>query len=172
MDGSACLVESESHSVVLDSLRPHRLYSLWNSLGQKWVTFLVSRGSSQPMDQTQVFLIAGRFFTIWATREAHCVHVYDINWCVYPDICFHLKLYCDKDGERRKEKGKTWECHHWDFPGGPVAETPNSQRGAWVWSLVRERAPTCCKQQLEWVKVAQLCLTLFDPKDYTVHWII
>ena len=29
-----------------------------------------SRGSSQPRDRTQVSRIAGRFFTIWATREA------------------------------------------------------------------------------------------------------
>ena len=29
-----------------------------------------SRGSSQPGDQTQVSYIAGRFFTIWATRKA------------------------------------------------------------------------------------------------------
>ena len=31
---------------------------------------LSSRGSSQPRDLTQVSYIAGRFFTIWATREA------------------------------------------------------------------------------------------------------
>ena len=30
-----------------------------------------SRGSSQPRDWTQVSCIAGGFFTIWATREAH-----------------------------------------------------------------------------------------------------
>ena len=35
-----------------------------------WVAFPFSRGSSQPRDQTQVSLIAGRFFTSWATREA------------------------------------------------------------------------------------------------------
>ena len=29
----------------------------------EWVAFSFSRGSSQPMDQTQVSLIAGRFFT-------------------------------------------------------------------------------------------------------------
>ena len=29
-----------------------------------------SRGSSQPGDRTQVFHIAGGFFTVWATREA------------------------------------------------------------------------------------------------------
>ena len=37
----------------------------------KWVAFPFSRGSSQPRDQTQVSCIAGRFFTIWAIREAH-----------------------------------------------------------------------------------------------------
>ena len=31
-----------------------------------------SRVSSQPRDQTRVSHIAGRFFTIWATREALC----------------------------------------------------------------------------------------------------
>ena len=35
----------------------------------EWIAVLSSRGSSQPRDQTQVSLIAGRFFTIWATRE-------------------------------------------------------------------------------------------------------
>ena len=37
----------------------------------EWVAIPFSRGSSQPRDWTQVFHIAGRFFTIWATREAH-----------------------------------------------------------------------------------------------------
>ena len=39
----------------------------------EWVTISSSRGSSQHRDQTQVSHIAGRFFTIWATREAHWV---------------------------------------------------------------------------------------------------
>ena len=30
-----------------------------------------SWGSSQPRDRTQVSCTAGRFFTVWATREAH-----------------------------------------------------------------------------------------------------
>ena len=37
----------------------------------EWVAMTSSRGSSQPRDQTQVSHIAGRFFTIWATRAAH-----------------------------------------------------------------------------------------------------
>ena len=36
----------------------------------EWVAFAFSRGSSQPRDQIQVSLIAGRFFTSWATKEA------------------------------------------------------------------------------------------------------
>ena len=36
----------------------------------EWVAIPFSRGPSQPRDQTQVCLIAGRFFTVWATREA------------------------------------------------------------------------------------------------------
>ena len=36
----------------------------------EWVAFPLSRESSQPMDQTQVSHITGRFFTSWATREA------------------------------------------------------------------------------------------------------
>ena len=36
----------------------------------EWVTFPFSRGFSQPRDQTQDFHIAGRFFTVSATREA------------------------------------------------------------------------------------------------------
>ena len=37
-----------------------------------WVAFPVSRGSSQLRDQTQVSLIAGRFFTSWATYLCKC----------------------------------------------------------------------------------------------------
>ena len=36
----------------------------------EWVAYPFSKGSPQLRDQTQVFYIAGRFFTSWATREA------------------------------------------------------------------------------------------------------
>jgi len=36
----------------------------------EWVVISLLRGSSQPRDQTQVFHIATRFFTISATGEA------------------------------------------------------------------------------------------------------
>ena len=36
----------------------------------EWVAIPSSRGSSQPRARTQVSHITGRFFTVWATREA------------------------------------------------------------------------------------------------------
>ena len=63
---NAHTVESESHSVMSDSLQPHGLlYSPWNSSGQNTgvVAFPFSRGSFQPWDQAQVSRIAGRVFT-------------------------------------------------------------------------------------------------------------
>ena len=36
----------------------------------EWVAISFSRGSSWPREWTQASCIAGRFFTIWATREA------------------------------------------------------------------------------------------------------
>ena len=66
------LCESESRLVVPDSLRPHGLYSPWNSPGQNTGVASLSllQGSSQPRDRTQVSCTAGRFFISWATREA------------------------------------------------------------------------------------------------------
>ena len=37
--------------------------------GLEWVAISFSRVSSRPRDRTQVFRIAGRFFTVRATRE-------------------------------------------------------------------------------------------------------
>ena len=71
--------ESVSHSVKLDFLWPHGLYSppgssvheILQARILEWVAVPFSRGSSQPRDWTRVSYTAGRFFTIWATREDH-----------------------------------------------------------------------------------------------------
>ena len=64
--------ESVSGSVVADSLWPHGQYSPWNSPGQN--TGVGSPSLLQGIFQTQglnpVSHTAGRFFTIWASREA------------------------------------------------------------------------------------------------------
>ena len=42
----------------------------------EWVAIPFSGGSLWPRVQTQIACIAGRFFTIWVTREAKIIHVY------------------------------------------------------------------------------------------------
>ena len=55
----------------------------------EWIAIPFSRGSSQPRDQTWVSCIAGRFFTVWATREAPYVAyisiiMLNVNWLNAP----------------------------------------------------------------------------------------
>ena len=59
-DRMASYRESESFSVLSNSLQPHELYSPWNFQARilKWVAVPFSRRSSQPRDQTQVSHIA------------------------------------------------------------------------------------------------------------------
>ena len=52
------------------------------------ITFPFSRGLSQPRDQIQVFLIAGRFFTSWAIREAYNPRPIPLREC---KICLRLQ---------------------------------------------------------------------------------
>ena len=44
----------------------------------EWVAIPFSRGSSQPRDRTQVSHIAGRFLTVWATREISYYNLHTI----------------------------------------------------------------------------------------------
>ena len=74
---------SESRLVVSDSLQPHGLYrppgssvrGILQARILEWVAIPFTRGCSPPRDQTQVFHIAGRFLTLWATREAQNHHM-------------------------------------------------------------------------------------------------
>ena len=49
----------------------YTVYGILQARILEWVAIPFSKGSSQPRDQTQVSLIAGGFFTSWATREVH-----------------------------------------------------------------------------------------------------
>ena len=42
----------------------------------EWIAYPFSSGSSWPRDRTLVSCTAGRFFTIWATREAQCIRLF------------------------------------------------------------------------------------------------
>ena len=52
------------------SLPGSSLHGILQARVLKWVASSFSRGSSQPRDQTPVSRIPGRYFNLWATREA------------------------------------------------------------------------------------------------------
>ena len=75
-----------SCSVMSDSLWPSdcslpssSVHGILQARILEWVAIPFSRGSSQPRDQSWVSRIVGRFFTIWATREAVTEHIPYIN---------------------------------------------------------------------------------------------
>ena len=57
----------------------------------EWVAIPFSRGSSQPRDETWVSCIAGRFFTVWATREALFFFFFLSTFVCF--ICLFWKWY-------------------------------------------------------------------------------
>ena len=68
----------------------------------EWVAIPFSRGFSLPRDLTQVSCIAGRFFTIWATRETLLGHP-SLCHCKYPRssklkaLYLYNKSYFERD---------------------------------------------------------------------------
>ena len=51
------------------SLPGSSIHGIFQARILEWFAISFSRGSSQPGDRTQVSLLAGRYFTIWATRK-------------------------------------------------------------------------------------------------------
>ena len=49
----------------------------------EWVAILFFGGSCRPRDWTCISCSAGRFFTIWAMREAHFSYMFIFSGCMY-----------------------------------------------------------------------------------------
>ena len=103
----------------------------------EWVAMPSSRGSSQSRDGTQVSCIAGVFFTIWATREAHSGIVLNYYTRLFFMACFNYFVHactCNLKsilypGKKVKVKVKVAQscptlCNPTDCspPGSPVPE--------------------------------------------------
>ena len=55
----------------MDCSLPGSIHEIFQARILEWVAISFSRRSSRPRDRTWVSRIAGRRFTVWATREAH-----------------------------------------------------------------------------------------------------
>ena len=58
------------------SLSGSSVHGIFQARVQEWTAISFSRGSSQPRNQIQVCCIAGRRFTVWATREVFTNNVF------------------------------------------------------------------------------------------------
>ena len=66
-----------------DSLQPHgqpHVHEIFQARILEWVAMPSSRGSFWPRGQSQVFSNSGRFFTIWATKEAQVTYSLTGKW--------------------------------------------------------------------------------------------
>ena len=70
------------------SLPCFSVHGIFQARVLEWVAISFSRGSSRPRDRTRVFRIAGRRFTIWATKEAF---KYDVNCRFVIDTLYQAK---------------------------------------------------------------------------------
>ena len=99
---TVCVLAAQSCLTLCDpmdySLPRSSVHEILQATILEWVTICFSRGSSRPRNGTRVSCIAGRFFTIWATREAH-------NWLWRKKANSHVVSYL----ERRAGVSRSWE---------------------------------------------------------------
>ena len=107
-----CLV-TQSYPTLCDpmdhSLPGSSVHGILQARILEWVAMPSSRGSFQPRDQTQVSCIVDRFFTDWATREAHTyIHTYT-HTHTHTYICIKLPIWHFKitSKEHIQSKGLT-----------------------------------------------------------------
>ena len=135
--------ESVSRSVVSDSLQPRMdcsppgssVHGIFQTRILECVAISFSRESSWPRDQTQVSCIAGRFFTIWATRETPrrgvpsltAAMVWNDSWASSIDPGSQERHRCPGTGE-----GGGWGCHTPEASGSIPAGSLRPQGRFWV----------------------------------------
>ena len=115
----------------------------------EWVTTPFSRGSSWHRDWSWVSHIAGRFFTIWANREASFI------WTVGSYSCSRVDLH-----KINLEFGEAFsQTMKQKFVNGRKKHTKES------WTEIKRLVVA---MELVWCcLVAQSCLTLCDPIGYS-----
>ena len=96
----------------------------------EWVAVSFYKGFSQPRDRPQASFIAGRFFTIWATREAQAVLILFIMLYIISLVLLYLQL----------------EVHtflttfiRFPFHLTPASGNNRSHLLLWVWFLLEKR---------------------------------
>ena len=154
----------------------------------EWVAFPFSRGSSQPRNRTRVSRVAGGFFTNWAIREAqlHLLQLppnliflsYNLKVKVLvtqssPTLCEPMD--CSPPGSSVHRILQATILEWVAIPFSRRSSQPRIESGSPALradSLPSEPSGKPSYNLKVKVTVAQLCPTLCDPMDYTVHGIL
>ena len=105
----SCSVVSDSFVTPLTVAPPgSSVHGILQARILEWVAIPSSRGSSQPRDWTLVSHIAGRFFTVWDTREAH-IHF-------YPNTIVKCHVNVFMEGSPWRATCISAENSHWTCP--------------------------------------------------------
>ena len=75
--------------------KAHLSLSILQARTVEWVAMLSSTGSSQPRDRSQVSRIAGKFLTVWATRET-LIYIHGAS-----QVTLVVKNLCSNRGDLR-----------------------------------------------------------------------
>ena len=166
----------ESRSVVSNSLRPHGLYSSWNSLGQYTGVGSLSllQGIFPTQGSNQVFCIAGRFFTSWATREPLYLGIPDAKNCLFGKNLVMGKIEVRRRRERQRLRWLdtspilwTWvwvSSGSWWCTGKPgVLRSMGWQRVGydWVTELNVHSPPVTCSPPCLYTHQVHSCIRIF-----------
>ena len=93
----------------MDCSLPGSIHEIFQARILEWVAISFSRGSSRPRDRTRVSCIAGRCFTVWATRETPMVSWFSLK--TYFEIQNIIDLDCILDNymvQLKKKKTALW----------------------------------------------------------------
>ena len=192
-----CCLVTKLCPTLLHWRQPTRL--LWWARILEWVVISLSRGSSWPRDQTQVSCIAGGFFLPLSPREDHHLHLVlflllQSHSVMSPHGLQPARLLCPWNFPASIlewvaisfSRGSFWS-RDWTYvsciagrffttepPGKPKGNL-NSDLHSIRYQVWRQTEQLQVLSRNEWgseVKVTQLCLTLCDLVDYTVHGIL
>ena len=94
----------------------------------EWVVISFSRGSSQPRDWTQVSLIAGRCFNLWATREAPYSGI--LHACMCAKSLYSCRIHDPVDCQALLFMGFSRQ----EYWSGLPFPSPMQESEKWKWS--------------------------------------
>ena len=119
----------------------------------EWIAIPFSRGSFWPRDQTRVFFIAGRFFTVWATGK--------ITLSLAPVYSFELKA--QSDGLDSLLKNNEWCQVLLVFPWALSSKAPFPSHWVGVWKAPLVKTLNC-NFLFSWMRTSE------SPSPIFFHW--